>query len=310
MMTAQVGCSGVAGNHRSTHRCDTGFAMVIYMSVQTRVRRLTTTQIRARKGGGKLACLTAYTAPIARLLDPEVDLLLVGDSLAMTIYGFPSTLPVGLGLMIAHGAAVVRATEHALIVVDLPFGSYQASPGQAFASAAQVMAATGCGAVKLEGGEEMAETVAFLVRRGIPVIGHVGLTPQAVNVLGGYRSRGHAAGERDRIMRDGLAIAEAGAFALVIEGVVESLARELTARVTVPTIGIGASPACDGQVLVIDDLLGLVGEFTPKFVKRYRLFGDDIRAAAREYAEDVRSGRFPASEHTYAASRRSDAEDR
>ena len=271
------------------------------MSVETRPQRLSITRIRSRKGGEKLVCLTAYTASVARLLDEEVDLLLVGDSLAMVVYGFDSTLPVTLDMMIAHGAAVVRSTHHATIVVDLPFGSYQASPEDAFRAAARVMAETGCNAVKLEGGEEMAETVAFLVQRGIPVMGHVGLTPQAVNQLGGYRSRGHEADERGKIIADSIAIAQAGAFSLVIEGVNEVLAREITAEVAVPTIGIGASPACDGQILVTDDMLGLFAEFTPKFVKRYRSLGDDIRAAAHDYAEDVRAGRFPAPEHTYAA---------
>ena len=274
------------------------------MSVQARPKRLSVTLIQGRKGADKIICLTAYTASIARLLDHEVDLLLVGDSLAMTVYGFDSTLPIGLDTMIAHGAAVVRSTEHALIVVDLPFGSYQASPADAFRAAARVLAETGCAAVKLEGGEEMAETVDFLVRRGVPVMGHVGLTPQAVNALGGYRSRGHAQAERDKIMRDGIAIAEAGAFSLVIEGTAESLARELTGAVAIPTIGIGGSPACDGQILVIDDMLGLFTEFTPKFVKRYRQLGDAIRAAAQEYAAEVKEGRFPAAEHTYSAPRR------
>src|SRR5207253_11438818 len=259
------------------------------------------TRSQGRKSGDKIVCLTAYSAPVARLLDEVCDLLLVGDSLAMTVYGFSSTLPVTLDMMIAHGAAVVRATNHALITVDLPFGSYQAAPDQAFHAAARVLAETGCAAVKLEGGEEMAETVAFLTARGVPVMGHVGLTPQAVNALGGYRSRGHAPGEYRKIMRDGVAIAEAGAFALVIEGLAESLARELTAAVAVPTIGIGGSPACDGQILVVDDMLGLFTEFTPKFVKRYRRLGDEIRAAAREYAEEVRQGRFPAAEYTYTA---------
>jgi len=222
----------------------------------------------------------------------------------MTVYGYDSTLPISLDTMIAHGAAVVRSTEHALITVDLPFGSYQESPEQAFRAAARVLAETGCAAVKLEGGEEMADTVRFLARRGVPVMGHVGLTPQAVNALGGYRSRGHAKVERDKIMRDGIAIAEAGAFSLVIEGTAESLARELTRAVTVPTIGIGGSPACDGQILVIDDMLGLFVEFTPKFVKRYRELGEEIRAAAREYADEVRQGAFPAAEHTYPGPRR------
>ena len=274
------------------------------MSVQAPKRRLSVTAIRRRKGGDKIVCLTAYTAPIARLLDHEVDLLLVGDSLAMTVYGFDSTLPVTLDMMIAHGAAVVRATEHALITVDLPFGSYQESPEQAFRAAARVLSETGCAAVKLEGGEEMAETVRFLARRGVPVMGHVGLTPQAVNALGGYRSRGHGEAERDKIMRDGIAIAEAGAFSLVIEGTAEGLARELTQAVAIPTIGSGGSPACDGQILVIDDMLGMFAEFTPRFVKRYRELGEEIRAAASEYAEDVRRGVFPGAEHTYPAPRR------
>jgi 3-methyl-2-oxobutanoate hydroxymethyltransferase len=274
------------------------------MSVQSRPKRISVTQIQGRKGGDKLVCLTAYTASVARLLDREVDLLLVGDSLAMTVYGFDSTLPVTLDMMIAHGAAVVRSTEQALITVDLPFGSYQESPEQAFRAAARVMAETGCAAVKLEGGEEMAGTVAFLTRRGIPVMGHVGLTPQAVNTLGGYRSRGHAQSEHDKIMRDGIAIAEAGAFSLVIEGVAESLARDLTGAVPIPTIGIGGSPACDGQILVIDDMLGLFTEFTPKFVKRYRELGGDIAQAAHDYADEVRQGRFPAAEHTYTGARR------
>jgi 3-methyl-2-oxobutanoate hydroxymethyltransferase len=274
------------------------------MSVETRAKRLSVTQFRARKSKDKLVCLTAYTAPVAGLLDDEVDLLLVGDSLAMVIYGFESTLPVTLDMMIAHGAAVVRATQHALIVVDLPFGAYQEAPEQAFRAAARVMAETGCGAVKLEGGEEMAETVAFLTRRGIPVMGHVGLTPQAVNTLGGYRSRGHAEAEKAKIVADGVSIAEAGAFALVLEGIAEDIGRELTERVAVPTIGIGASAACDGQILVTDDMLGVFSDFTPKFVKRYRSLAEEIRGGAREYADEVRRGVFPAAEHTYQPTRR------
>jgi 3-methyl-2-oxobutanoate hydroxymethyltransferase len=207
-------------------------------------------------------------------------------------------------MMVAHGAAVVRASEHALVTVDLPFSSYERSPEQAFESAARVLAETGCSAVKLEGGEAMAETVRFLVGRGVPVMGHVGLTPQAVNALGGYGARGRGAAERDKILRDGIAVAESGAFAVVVEGVAESLARELTEKIAAPTIGIGGSPACDGQILVVDDMLGLFAEFTPKFVKRYRELGQEIRAAAREYADEVRAGRFPAPEHTYAAPRR------
>jgi len=277
------------------------------MSAQRSAKRLSVPRIKGRKRGAKLVCLTAYTASVARHLDEEVDLLLVGDSLGMTVYGFDSTLPVTLDMMIAHGAAVVRATRHAHITVDLPFGSYQASPEQAFRAAARVMAETGCGSIKLEGGEEMAETVGFLTRRGVPVMGHVGLTPQAVNALGGYRSRGHDTAERDKILRDGIAIAEAGAYSLVVEGVAEGLAREVTQKVAIPTIGIGGSPECDGQILVIDDMLGFFAEFTPRFVKRYRELGGEIRAAAREYGEDVRAGRFPAPEHTYTGPRRAKA---
>jgi 3-methyl-2-oxobutanoate hydroxymethyltransferase len=274
------------------------------MSVENRTRRLSVTQVRSRKREGKLVCLTAYTAPVAKLIDDIVDIILVGDSLAMVVYGFDTTVPISLDVMIAHGAAVVRATRQALIVVDLPFGSYQASPEQAFRAAARVIQETGCTAVKLEGGDEMAATVEFLTRRGIPVMGHVGLTPQSVNSLGGFRSRGHRAEERDKILRDGSAIADAGAFSIVVEGVAESLAAELTAAVPVPTIGIGASAACDGQILVTDDLLGMFAEFTPKFVKRYRELGAEIRAAAGEYAEDVRAQRFPGPEHIYTRSRR------
>jgi 3-methyl-2-oxobutanoate hydroxymethyltransferase len=269
------------------------------MSAQTSAKRVSAPQIQRRKGGDKLVCLTAYTASVARHLDEEVDLLLVGDSLAMVVYGFDSTLPIGLDPMIAHGAAVVRSTRHAHIVVDLPFGSYQESPEQAFRSAARVMAETGCGSVKLEGGEAMAATVAFLTWRGVPVMGHVGLTPQAVNALGGYRSRGHDPAERDKIMRDGIAIAEAGAYSLVVEGVAESLARELTETVAIPTIGIGGSPACDGQILVTDDLLGLFGGFTPRFVKRYADLGEAVSQAAAAYAVDVRSRQFPGPEHVF-----------
>ena len=255
----------------------------------------------ARKGGEKLVCLTAYTAPVARLLDPHVDMLLVGDSLGMVIYGYDSTLPVTLAQMIAHGDAVVRHTKRALVVVDLPFGSYQASPPAAFEAAAAVMAQTGCTAVKLEGGVEMAETVTFLCQRGIPVMGHVGLTPQAVNALGGYRSRGKDDAETTKIRADARAVTEAGAFAVVVEAVQEPLARALTAELPVPVIGIGGSPACDGQILVTDDLLGLFGAFTPRFVKRYAELGDVVSQAAAHYAADVRTQRFPGPEHVFGA---------
>jgi 3-methyl-2-oxobutanoate hydroxymethyltransferase len=269
------------------------------LSAEGLPRRQTATAIRARKGGEPIVCLTAYTAPMARWLDPHVDLLMVGDSLGMVLYGFDSTLPVTLDMMIAHGGAVVRGSERAFVVVDMPFGSYQESPSQGFRSAARVMAESGCGGVKLEGGVEMAETVAFLTSRGIPVMGHVGLTPQSVNSLGGYRSRGHDQAEAARILADAKAIAEAGAFSLVVEGTVEPLARRISEAIAIPTIGIGASPACDGQVLVTDDLLGLFAEFTPKFVKRYAELGEAVASAAASYAADVRGRRFPGPEHCF-----------
>ena len=269
------------------------------MSAEGLPRRQTATAIRARKGGEPIVCLTAYTAPMAHWLDPHVDLLMVGDSLGMVLYGFDSTLPVTLDMMIAHGGAVVRGSERAFVVVDMPFGSYQESPSQGFRSAARVMAESGCGGVKLEGGVEMAETVAFLTSRGIPVMGHVGLTPQSVNSLGGYRSRGHDQAEAARILADAKAIAEAGAFSLVVEGTVEPLARRISEAIAIPTIGIGASPACDGQVLVTDDLLGLFAEFTPKFVKRYAELGEAVASAAASYAADVRARRFPGPEHCF-----------
>jgi 3-methyl-2-oxobutanoate hydroxymethyltransferase len=269
------------------------------MSAARRSSRITIPEIRGRKGGEPIAVLTAYTAPIARLVDPHVDVILVGDSLGMVIYGLSSTLAVTLDMMIAHGRAAVSATSHAAVVVDLPFGSYQQSPGQAFAAAARVMAETGCDAVKLEGGVEMAETVAFLVARGIPVMGHVGLTPQAVNTLGGYRARGRDPAEARRIVDGATAIAAAGAFSIVIEGTIDPVSRAVTDAVPVPTIGIGASAACDGQVLVIDDVLGLSGEFRPKLARCYADLGPVIAEAARSYAADVKAHRFPGPENVY-----------
>lgn len=269
------------------------------MSTVTQVRRIGVPELRARKGAEPIVCLTAYTAPVARLLDPHVDLLLVGDSLGMVVYGFDSTLPVTLDLMIAHGAAVVRGSTRACVVVDLPFGSYQESPQAAFRAASRVLAETGAQAVKLEGGEEMAETVAFLTARGVPVMGHVGLLPQSVNALGGYKAVGRDPASAERIRADARAIAGAGAFALVIEGTMEPLARAITDEVPVPTIGIGASPACDGQVLVSDDLLGLFADFTPKFVRRYANLGEQVARAAADYAADVKARRFPGEEHCF-----------
>ena len=273
------------------------------MSATGQTRRVTVPELAARKGAEPIVCLTAYTVSNARQLDPHVDVLLVGDSLGMVVYGLDSTLGVTLDMMVNHGAAVMRGSARACVVVDMPFGSYQESPAQAFRAAARILAETGCAAVKLEGGEEMAPTIDFLVRRGIPVMGHVGLTPQAVNVLGGYKARGRSEAEQEKILADARAVAEAGAFSLVVEGVVEPLARRVTEAVPVPTIGIGASAACDGQVLVTDDLLGLFGGFTPKFVKRYAELGPTIEAAAAAYADDVRARRFPAAEHTFGLKR-------
>ncbi|MEI4486195.1 3-methyl-2-oxobutanoate hydroxymethyltransferase [Frigidibacter sp. MR17.14] len=270
------------------------------MSAQSEAgRRLTPSEIRARKGGQPIVCLTAYTTPVARIADTACDLVLVGDSVGMVLHGLPDTLGVTLEMMILHGRAVARGLARACMVVDLPFASYEASPQQAFAAAARVMAETGAQAVKLEGGQHMAETVAFLVTRGIPVMGHVGLTPQAVNTLGGYKVQGRgAAGER--IAADARALAEAGAFAVVLEKVPEGLGRRITEALPVPTIGIGAGAACDGQVLVIDDMLGLFAAFRPKFVKRYAELGRTAEAAVAAYAEEVRARRFPAPEHVFA----------
>ena len=263
------------------------------------MKRMTVPQIAARKGGEPVVMLTAYTARMAQLLDPHCDILLVGDSLGQVIYGFPSTLPVTLDLMCAHGAAVVRGSYHAVVVIDMPFGSYEASPEQAFASASRILAETGAAAVKLEGGEAMAPTIAFLAQRGVPVMAHVGLTPQAVNALGGYGARGRSNAEHAKIIADTRAVAEAGAFSVVAEGVVEPLARTLTAEVSCPVIGIGASAECDGQVLVTEDMLGLF-ERTPRFVKRYADMAGLVSEAAAAYAADVRSRAFPSPDQTYA----------
>jgi len=265
-------------------------------------KRMTVPAIRARKDGGTtaepLVMLTAYTMRMAQLLDPHCEMLLVGDSLGQVIYGLPSTVPVTMEMMCAHGAAVVRGSWHALVAVDMPFGSYEGSPEVAFASASRIMKESGCAAVKLEGGEAMAPTIDFLTNRGIPVIGHVGLTPQAVNVLGGYGARGKSAAEAKKIVGDARAVAEAGAFCVVVEGVMESIADELTKAISVPTIGIGASPNCDGQVLVTEDMLGLF-ERTPRFVKRYDDLAARITTAATTYRDEVRSRAFPTEDQTY-----------
>ena len=266
------------------------------------MKRLTVPKIRERKTDGEtgepLVMLTAYTARQAQLLDTHCDLLLVGDSLGQVIYGLPSTVPVTMEMMANHAAAVVRGSYHAVVVVDMPFGSYEASKEQAFASAARLLKKSGAAAVKLEGGEQMAETVAFLTQRGIPVMGHVGLTPQAVNVLGGYAARGRSDAEADKIVGDAEALDRAGAFAIVIEGVVEPIAIAATEAVSCPTIGIGASARCDGQVLVAEDMLGMF-ERVPRFVKKYEDLAGIIEQTAAKYAEDVRARRFPTGDQTY-----------
>lgn len=268
------------------------------MSTPPRQKRLTPANILALKGQRPIVTLTAYTTPIAKLLDPHCDLLLVGDSLGMVLYGMDTTVGVTMEMMIAHGQAVLRGARNACIIIDMPFGSYQESKEQAFRNAARLMKETGCDGVKLEGGEEMAETIEFLVNRGIPVFGHVGLMPQRVNV-DGYRSQGHTEAESDKIRRDAKAVSDAGAFAMVIEGTVEPLAREITANVASATIGIGGSPACDGQVLVVDDMLGIFNEFKPKFVKHFAELAPLISKAAEDYAAEVKARTFPGPEHTF-----------
>jgi 3-methyl-2-oxobutanoate hydroxymethyltransferase len=271
------------------------------VSTAPSIKQITPPAIKARKGGEPVICLTSYTASMTALVDPHVDLILVGDSLAMTIYGMASTVGVTVEMMIAHGRAVAKTARHACVVVDLPFGSYEESPAQAFRTAAGVLGETGCAAVKLEGGAEMAETIRFLARRGVPVMAHIGLTPQSVNALGGYGVRGRGEQEATAILGDAQAVAAAGAFSVVIEKTAEPLARDITARIDIPTIGIGASSACDGQILVIDDVVGLFTGFRPKFVRRYAETARSIEAAVQAYAADVRARRFPGPEHIFSA---------
>jgi 3-methyl-2-oxobutanoate hydroxymethyltransferase len=259
---------------------------------------VTANDIRARKGGEPIVALTSYHAHTARIIDPLVDFILVGDSLGMVMHGFETTLPVTLDMMVLQGQAVMRGSRRALVVVDLPFGSYEASPTEAFHAAARVMKETGCGAVKVEGGRRMAETVRFLVERGVPVMSHVGLTPQSYNTFGGFKVQGRDAEGAAAIKADAEAVAVAGAFAVVVEGVVEPLAREITSLVAIPTIGIGASPDCDGQILVLEDMLGLSPR-VPKFVKRYGSLAGHIEEAVRAYAEDVRARKFPTRDNVY-----------
>ncbi len=269
------------------------------MSAQAQVRRKTVTKIRSAKGKDALVCLTAYSAPIAALVDEVSDLILVGDSTGMVCHGLENTVPVTLDMMILHGQAVMRGSQRAVVVVDMPFGSYEESPEIAYRNASRIMQETGCTAIKLEGGAHMAETIAFLVKRGIPVMAHIGLTPQAVHAMGGYKTSGRCRTEWAEVEKDALAIAEAGAFSVVLEGMAEPLAAKLTGLIDIPTIGIGASAHCDGQILVTDDLLGLTPR-VPSFVKKYADLDGVIRDAVTQYATEVKDRSFPALEHTYA----------
>lgn len=246
-----------------------------------------------------LVCLTAYSKAMAQLIDPHVDMILVGDSLGMVLYGFETTLPVTLDMMILHGAAVKRGASRSLIVVDMPFSTYQMSPQQAYSNAARVLAETGCSAVKIEGGHEMIETVRFLTERSIPVVAHIGLMPQSLESAGGYRAHGKETTEAVKLLSEAKSLEEAGAFAIVLEGIVEHVAAKITAEISIPTIGIGASPSCDGQILVTDDVLGLFQDFTPKFVKQYAQLGGDISTAIEQYASDVRNSQFPEARHCF-----------
>jgi 3-methyl-2-oxobutanoate hydroxymethyltransferase len=273
------------------------------MSAQTSAnRRLTARDIRSRKGGEPVVCMTAYTAPMAGLLDPHADLLLVGDSLGMVIHGMKSTVGVTTDMMILHGQAVMRGSSHAMVVVDLPFGSYEEDHRVAWRTASRVMMETGCAAVKVESGGGVAETIAFLVDHGIPVMGHVGLRPQASNVDGGFRAKGRTQAEYDRVMAEAEATDRAGAFAIVVEGVSPELAADVTKLVKAPTIGIGASNACDGQIIVTDDMLGMF-DWTPKFVRRYAGLAGVIGEAAAAFAADVKARTFPGEAETYGFKR-------
>lgn len=268
------------------------------MSAQTKIVRISVPQIRARKGKEPVVCLTCYHAHTAKLLDPIVDLMLVGDSLGMVMHGMDNTLGVTLDLMILHAKAVMRGSSRAVVVVDMPFGTYEESPQIAFRNAARVMQETGASAVKMEGGARMAETITYLTQRGIPVMGHIGLTPQMIQVMGGFKTQGRTKEEWPAIEADAKAVSEAGAFAVVLEGMAEPLAAKISAEIAIPTIGIGASPSCDGQILVLEDMLGL-NPTPPKFVKKYTNLGPSIAEAVSEYAADVKARRFPGPDNVY-----------
>jgi len=268
------------------------------MSATNDQKSLTPPDICAQKSGTPLVCLTAYTTPIARIVDRFCDVVLVGDSVGMVLHGMDNTLGVTMEMMILHAQAVRRGLSRALMVVDMPFGSYEESPAQAFANAARIIRDTGAAAVKLEGGQHMAETTEFLVRRGIPVMGHVGLTPQSVNGFGGYKVQGKGAAA-EAVKADAVAVAAGGAFAVVLEKLPAGLADDITRSINIPTIGIGASAGCDGQILVVDDMLGLFAEFKPKFVKRFGNLAADAEAAVARYADEVRARSFPAADHIF-----------
>ncbi|HEY1630723.1 MAG TPA: 3-methyl-2-oxobutanoate hydroxymethyltransferase [Rhizomicrobium sp.] len=268
------------------------------MSAVVQTKRVTVPEIRAHKNAKPVVCLTCYHAHTAKLLDQHVDLMLVGDSLGNVMHGLESTVPVTLEMMILAGQAVMRGSKHALIVVDMPFGSYEESPQIAFRNAARVMKETGCTAIKMEGGARLAETIHYLTQRGIPVMGHIGLTPQAFNVLGGFKTQGRTQAEWPAIEADAKAVTEAGAFAVVLEGMAEPLAAKITRDIAIPTIGIGASAQCDGQILVMEDMLGL-NPNPPKFVRQYAQLGPQIEAAVKAYASDVRAREFPGRENVY-----------
>lgn len=269
------------------------------MSATAKKSSLNANDIRTRKGQTPIVSLTAYTTPMARLMDEHCDFVLVGDSVGMVLHGLPSTLGVTMEMMILHGRAVARGLDRAMMVIDMPFGSYEENPPQAFRNAATLMAETGAAAVKLEGGVAMADTIRFLVDRGIPVMAHIGLTPQSVNMLGGYKVQGRDT-QADAVIADADAVADAGAFCVVLEKIPQTLADRITAGVAIPTIGIGASAGCDGQILVVDDMLGVFTAFKAKFVKRYADLGSSAEAAIVEYAAEVRARSFPAAEHVFA----------
>ena len=268
------------------------------MADQFAAKRVTAPDIKNRKGGAPIVALTAYHAHTARIIDPYVDFLLVGDSLGMVMHGYETTVPVPLELMIMHAQAVVRGSSRALVVVDMPFGSYEESPAIAFRNGARVLKETGCGAIKLEGGVQMADTIRYLTERGIPVMSHIGMTPQAINTIGSFKPRGRYRSEWAAYEADAKAIADAGAFAVVIEALAELLAARITKEIPIPTIGIGASAECDGQILVLEDMLGLSPR-VPKFVKEYAQIGAGIEAAVKAFATEVRTRAFPTADYTY-----------